>query len=89
MGKLLYKETIMFDTLVEEFGLNVSDVYADYNGTYVISKFYGRFYIADKRWTLRRFNGSISEARELVGKLIKRLKEIQNKKRLDSISNDF
>lgn len=79
----------MFDTLVEEFGLNVRDVYADYNGTYVISNFYGRLFIADMRWTLRRFNGSISEARELVGKRIKRLKEIQYKKRLDSISNDF
>ena len=89
MGKLLYKETIMFDTLVEEFGLNVRDFYADYNGTYVISKFYGRLYIADMRWTLRQFYGDISEARELVGKRIKRLKEIQYKKRLDSISNDF
>ena len=89
MGKLLYKETIMFDTLVEEFGLNVRDVYADYDGTYVISKFYGKLYIADMRWVLRRFNGSISEARELVGKLIKRLKEIKYKKRFESISNDF
>ena len=84
-----YKETNMFDTLVEEFGLTVNDVYANYNGFYVISKFLDRFYIADKRWVLRRFNGDISEARKMVGERIKRLKEMNYKKKIDSISEDF
>lgn len=81
----------MFEKLVAEFGLNVQDgciKYATYENVDVMSSMYNTMYIR-KNHVLKKFVGTIEEARMRLGENIKEIKAEKTKKRLYKLRKDF
>lgn len=81
----------MFEELVAEFGLKVDDgciKYASYEEVYVMSTMYNTMYIR-KNHVLKKFVGTIDEARLRIGECIREIKAEKNEKRLYQLGKDF
>ncbi len=81
----------MFEELVAEFGLKVDDgciKYASYEEVYVMSTMYNTIYIR-KNHRLKKFVGTIDEARLRIGECIREIKTEKNEKRLNQLGQDF
>ena len=81
----------MFEELIAEFGLKVDDgciKYASYEEVYVMSTMYNTMYIR-KNHVMKKFVGTIEEARMLLGENIREIKAEKTKKRLSTLGQDF
>ena len=81
----------MFEELVSEFGLKVNEgciKYASYEGIDVMSTMYNNLYIR-KKHLLKKFVGTIDEARMRLGENIKEIKAEKIEKRLYQLGKDF
>lgn len=81
----------MFEQLVTEFGLKVSEdciKYASYEGIDVMSTMYNTMYIR-KKHLLKKFVGTIDEARLRLGEQIREIKAEKTEKRIYQLGQDF
>lgn len=81
----------MFDELVTEFGLKVAEgciKYASYEGVDVMSTMYNTMYIR-KKHLLKKFVGTIDEARMRLGEQIREIKAEKIEKRIYQLGQDF
>lgn len=81
----------MFEQLVAEFGLKVDDgciKYASYEEIYVMSTMYNTMYIR-KNHVLKKFVGTIDEARLRLGEQIRKIKAEKTEKRIYQLGQDF
>ena len=81
----------MFEELVAEFGLKVQEgciKYATYEDIDVMSSMYNNLYIR-KKHLLKKFVGTIEEARMRLGENIKEIKAEKTQKRLYQMGKDF
>lgn len=81
----------MFEQLVAEFGLKVDDgciKYASYEEIYVMSTMYNTMYIR-KNNVLKKFVGTIDEARLRLGEQIRKIKAEKTEKRIYQLGQDF
>lgn len=81
----------MFEQLVAEFGLKVDDgciKYASYEEVYVMSSMYNTMYIRNNH-VLKKFVGTIDEARLRLGEQIREIKAEKTEKRIYQLGQDF